>query len=183
MCSRRKKWYDSVSFLGFVMTTVSTSTLGEYFGVSARTVENWALSGVLVRVDRGQFELKPNVRRYCEHMRKSASGRAGTEATSAAKAKSLEASARLRNAPTKAAEMRLKKQAGEVIQFATHETVLSEFFGYFRRSILALHPQISRALHLPPKADDTVRDVVYAALKQMAEADPLDGVDLKLESK
>jgi hypothetical protein len=27
------------------------------------------------------------------------------------------------------------------------------------------------------------RDVVYAALKQMAEADPLDGVDLKLESK
>lgn len=36
---------------------------------------------------------------------------------------------------------------------------------------------------MPPKADDTVRDVVYAALKQMAEADPLDGVDLKLESK
>ena len=157
---------------------VSTATLAGYFGVTARTIENLASSGVLVRIERGQFNLKDSVRRYCDHMRKQASGRAGAEATATARTKSLEASAKLKAAQTCATEARLRKQAGEVIEVAALENIVTGFFGLFRSTMLGLHPQITRSLHLPPAQDDTVRDVVYAALNQLAAADVLDGTNL-----
>jgi len=48
--------------------------------------------------------------------------------------------------------------------------------------MLALHPQISRALHLPPAQDDTVRDTIYSALQRIASAEALEGLDLQVEN-
>jgi hypothetical protein len=38
-------------------------------------------NGVHVRMEGGGFDLKDSMRRYAEHLRKAASGRAGAEAT------------------------------------------------------------------------------------------------------
>jgi hypothetical protein len=60
-----------------------------------------------------------------------------------------------------------------MIEAATHIAVLGEFFGLFRRTMMGLIPQIGRTLHLPPAQNDLARDVIYGALKQLAEADAL----------
>jgi phage terminase Nu1 subunit (DNA packaging protein) len=160
---------------------VSTSTLSTYFGVTARTIENLTVSGVVVHTGRGEFNLKDSVRRYCEHMCKSASGRASAEATQSAKTKSLEASARLRNAQVKAAEAKLRRESGEWTETAVFEGVMGQLYGKFRRVMLGLVPQVTRSLHLAPKESDAVRDCVYSALTALAEGDPLADMDIRIE--
>lgn len=50
-----------------------------------------------------------------------------------------------------------------------------------RAEMLALHPQIGRALHLTIPQDEQVRTVIYSALQRLADADALEGLDLKVE--
>jgi phage terminase Nu1 subunit (DNA packaging protein) len=56
-------------------TTVSAAELGGWLGLSTKSIATHAASKVLVRAERGRYELRASVRAYCEHMQKSASGR------------------------------------------------------------------------------------------------------------
>ena len=94
----------------------------------------------------------------------------------------MQASARLKAAQTRATEMKLKKQAAELIEVAALEGIVSEFFGLFRRETMALVPRLITALHLPPQQADTVRDAVYGTLNAIAKAtNPLAGTNLVFE--
>jgi hypothetical protein len=47
--------------------------LARWLGISGKAVYELAKAGVLVRLSRDYFLLEENVRRYCEHLRQSAS--------------------------------------------------------------------------------------------------------------
>ena len=48
--------------------------LARWLGISGKAVYDLAKAGVLVRVSRDHFLLEESVRRYCEHIRRTASG-------------------------------------------------------------------------------------------------------------
>jgi hypothetical protein len=56
----------------------SGPVLARWLGVSGKAVYDLAKAGILVRVGRDQFLLEESVRRYCEHIRQSASQRVGS---------------------------------------------------------------------------------------------------------
>ena len=154
--------------------------MADYLACSRVIIARLVEGGVLKPVERGRFDLRASVRAFAQHMRGQASGRAGAEATAAARAKSLEASARLKAAQTRAAEARLRKEAGELVEFTTHAAVMGEISGLFRRTMIALVPRITSAAHLTVEQGDKVQATVFGALKDLAEADVLEGLDLKL---
>jgi hypothetical protein len=47
--------------------------LARWLGISGKAVYDLAKAGVLVRVSRDHFLLEENVRRYCEHIRRTTS--------------------------------------------------------------------------------------------------------------
>ncbi len=55
----------------------SPSTIARWFGVTEKSVRELAKAGILVRAGRGQYRLEESARRYCEHIRRTASQRGG----------------------------------------------------------------------------------------------------------
>ena len=58
---------------------VSAKALAEWLGVSDRTVRDLADRGVVVRIDRGRYDLKASVCRYASHLREVAASRGGED--------------------------------------------------------------------------------------------------------
>jgi len=57
---------------------VTGPVLARWLGISGKAVYDLAKSGVLARITRDQFSLEESVRRYCEHLRQSASQQSGS---------------------------------------------------------------------------------------------------------
>jgi phage terminase Nu1 subunit (DNA packaging protein) len=56
--------------------------LASLVGLSSAAVATLARRGVMIRGDRGKFNLEASVRAYCQHLREAAAGRGnGTEPT------------------------------------------------------------------------------------------------------
>jgi hypothetical protein len=51
----------------------SGPVLARWLGISGKAVYDLAKAGILVRVGRDQFLLEESIRRYCDHIRKTAS--------------------------------------------------------------------------------------------------------------
>src|SRR5580692_12071614 len=56
---------------------VSGLALARWLGVTDKTVRELAKAGIAVRGGRGLYKLEESVRRYCEHVRRTASQRGG----------------------------------------------------------------------------------------------------------
>lgn len=54
---------------------VSTSALMKLFGCNRRTITDLAQRGILVRTDRGKYDLAASTQRYLAHLRDQAAGR------------------------------------------------------------------------------------------------------------
>jgi len=118
-------------------------------------------------IPRGS-DLKAVIRAAYQHQAHQAAGRAGSAATSAARTKSLEASAKLKDAQRHTAKQRLKKQAGELLEYSTHAGVLS-IFRAFRTSMLAVPSRINAAVPtLAIKDRDKVKDILHGVLNDLA---------------
>ena len=55
----------------------SGPVLARWLGITGKAVYDLAKAGILVRVGRDQFSLEESVRRYCEHIRETASRSSG----------------------------------------------------------------------------------------------------------
>jgi len=64
---------------------LTADRLAELLGVSTKTVRDLAARGIAVRAGRGQYEMR-SIPRYCEHLRRLATGKAGGEAVAASAA-------------------------------------------------------------------------------------------------
>jgi hypothetical protein len=94
---------------------IGAVTLGSYFGVSRQIIDRLVADKVIKRDAAGRFNLKDCTRAIYRHQMRQITGQARAEATSDAKRKSLEASAKLKAAQTKAAELRMQKESGDLI--------------------------------------------------------------------
>lgn len=56
---------------------VSSEELGRWLGISGRAVRDLALRCVFEKTKRGRYLLASSVTRYCDHLRKLATGRGG----------------------------------------------------------------------------------------------------------
>jgi len=139
-----------------------------------RMVEALAAEGVLVRVARGRFDLKDSVRRYCEHLRKTASGRAGAEQTAAARQESLQASARLKDEQQRALAQRLARERGELIARDMVTDLVRGWARFMRSQFLDLVPRARRRLGLSIEATEEFRKLVYEILTEIAKKQPRD---------
>ena len=110
--------------------TVSTAQLAALFGVSAKTISQWAKLGVAVRVKYGPFDLARSVQGYARHHR---------EAAKAAPANGLEtgAEARARLARLKAdiAEADYKRGKGELVDGGEIMAQLDRRMGVYWRQV------------------------------------------------
>jgi phage terminase Nu1 subunit (DNA packaging protein) len=110
--------------------TVSTAQLAALFGVSAKTISQWAKLGVAVCVKYGRFDLARSVQGYARHHR---------EAAKAAPANGLEtgAEARARLARLKAdiAEADYKRGKGELVDGGEIMAQLDRRMGVYWRQV------------------------------------------------
>lgn len=60
-----------------VANFVGPAVLARWLGVTDKTVRELAKAGIVVRAGRGLYKLEESVRRYCEHIRRTASQRGG----------------------------------------------------------------------------------------------------------
>lgn len=56
---------------------VSSTILGQIFNCSTKTIENLAEKNIVVRSERGLYDLEPSVTNYINHLREQAAGRLG----------------------------------------------------------------------------------------------------------
>jgi len=156
------------------MPILSTSTLAGYFNVSARTIESLAADGVLVRIERGRFDLKDSTRRYTEHLRRSASGRAAAEETAQAKQESLQASARLKTEQQKALAQRIERERGELVARSEVVRLVRGWTIFFRSEMLGLVPRARRRLGLSFEASEEFRKLIFEILVEISKKRPSD---------
>jgi phage terminase Nu1 subunit (DNA packaging protein) len=113
---------------------VSGLALARWLGVTDKTVRELAKAGIAVRGGRGLYKLEESVRRYCEHVRRTASQRGGE--ASLAKMRDE----RIRIAKGQADALALKNAAarGEMLYAAAVEAEWSGVLRNVRAGMLAV---------------------------------------------
>lgn len=64
----------------FMDAEITASDLAEMFGVSKRSISDFAERGIIVKTGRNRFSLQKSVHLYCDHLRGIAAGRGGDNA-------------------------------------------------------------------------------------------------------
>jgi phage terminase Nu1 subunit (DNA packaging protein) len=121
--------------------------LARWLGVTAKTVRELAKAGVAVRAGRGQYRLEESVRRYCKHVRRTAS-QGGGEASLAALRDE-----RIRIAKEQADALALKnaEARGGLLEAKAVEAEWSNILRTVRAGMLAAPSRAgSRLPHLSP---------------------------------
>ena len=145
-----------------VKESVSASELGDLLGLSVKAIATHAASKVLVRAERGRYELRASVRNYCEHMRKSASGRSSP---------AIAERARLVSAQADSAELKLKVARGLYLPADEVEATWSDALRRVRAGMLTVPTRVSvRVPHLTPDIINEVYLEVRDVLTEIGEA-------------
>lgn len=150
-------------------------------GIGVQPLEILARQGVLVRVARGRYDLRMSMRRYCAYMREMAAGRLGTKVVGGISM--AEESAKLKKALREREELKTEELRGTLVTIGQFESVITGFFGLFRRTMIALSPRIATAAHLTIAQDEKTKTIIYGALKDIANDDVLAGTGLKFEGR
>jgi terminase small subunit / prophage DNA-packing protein len=136
-----------------VDNVVTVTVLADLFGVDRRTVNNLTKRGILVRKARG-YPLPENTRRYCDHLRKLATGRGGEGAIATQTAHR----ARLAKAQADQLELKLAAQRGEVLDAGQVEATWSGIVRDTRNAMLSVPSRCAGRLPHLGKADIAVID-------------------------
>lgn len=146
---------------------VNATVLAQWLGVSDRMVRELAKDHIVVRAGHGLYKLKQSIRRYCEHVRRTASQRGGDVSLAAMRDQ------RIRIAKEQADALALKnaKARGQVIDAEAVEAEWSGILRMVRAGMLAVPSRAGARLpHL------TVHDVaeidaeVRAVLNEIGNA-------------
>jgi phage terminase Nu1 subunit (DNA packaging protein) len=140
--------------------TVSSTEIGELLGLSTKTISALATAGVLVRSGRGRYQLKKSIKGYCDHLRKSASGRGSPTATERV---------RLVAAQADAAEHKAKALANSLLPAADVEAGWAGIVRAIRAALLALPSRVgAQVSHLTPHDIVVIDDEVKAVLQELS---------------
>lgn len=176
-CHRAQRRVDDVS----EFDAVTAVELGEWLGISDRSVRTHDERGSVVKVAPGRFDLKASIQRYCERLREEAAGRSGGEdGPNLMAEKAREARAKADMAEMKAAAMK-----GEYIPSSAVEAAWQGALVAFKGVLLAVPARARRVnARLTQEDADTFDMEIRAALTELsqkrleyADPDEDDGID------
>jgi phage terminase Nu1 subunit (DNA packaging protein) len=144
---------------------VTASELARLWGCGDRMVRQLAEKGVVVRCDRGRYELEQSTRNYIEALRAAAAGRAGRE--------ELTPQQRLKTAQAELAEIELAKKRGEVLDRATIQDTWHALLLAVRQTLLRLPSQLAfdsptLSVHDRARFTETCRNALWDLVLGMA---------------
>jgi terminase small subunit / prophage DNA-packing protein len=143
---------------------VPVSTVACWLGVTDKTVRELAKAGIVVKAGRGLYKLEESVRRYCEHVRRTASQRGGEASLAAMREE------RIRIAREQADALALKNKAarGEMLDAAEVEAGLASEYRSVRAGMLAVPSRCAGRLpHLTPHDIAEIDAEVRAVLTEL----------------
>jgi phage terminase Nu1 subunit (DNA packaging protein) len=115
--------------------SVTSSELARLWGCGDRMVRQLAEKGVVVRCDRGRYDLEQSTRNYIDGLRTAAAGRASRE--------ELTPQQRWKTAQAELAEIELAKTRGEVLDRDTIQDTWQALLLAVRQTLLRLPSQIA----------------------------------------
>jgi phage terminase Nu1 subunit (DNA packaging protein) len=147
------------------LETVNAALLGRVLGISRASIANLATDGILPRADRGLFNLPACVQAYLRHKLVKAKA-------SDATVRSLVAErTRLTKTKADAAEVEVRKLAGELVPVADIEAAWLSVAGVVRARLLLIPSKAAPrivALKTPAEAQALLRKEINAALAAIA---------------
>lgn len=120
----------------------TAAEVGDWLGVSERTVTELTKRGVLAKLGRRGYDLKATVRAYAEHMRRTLTGRGGEAAAATAAAER----ARLTRAQAEQAELKNASLRGALLDAGAVEREWSSILGGVRARMLAVPSRAQQRL-------------------------------------
>lgn len=148
---------------------VTAVELGEWLGLSDRSVRDLAEEGFAVRVARGRYDLRASIRAYVEHLREVAAGRASADG---AKGLDLvEQRARLAKEQADGQAMKNARDRGLLLPRDEVNAAVQSAFARVRARLLAI-PAKAAPLVFGARAaveiKDKLTDLVHEALAELA---------------
>ena len=149
--------------------SVDAATVARWLNCSTRQVRQYAEEGLAVRTGPGRFDLERSVGNVVLHLRELASSRRGADGTDVVKA-----SAALKDAQRKLAELKYQQLDGQLISLPEAETVWSELVRFGRVLFQSLPARARVVLpHLTDADQATLEKVADAMLREIALKGPV----------
>ncbi len=147
--------------------SVSAGVLADWLACTVKSVAELAARGVIARTGRGRYPLKPSVRRYAEHMRKTVTGRGEGTAS--------EARGRLARAQAALAVLKARRLAGELVAAADVQSQWVSVMFSVRARLLAVPSLVRQARpHLTQGDVEALDREIREALEELADAAEMD---------
>lgn len=127
---------------------ISVEDFARIIGVTPRTVRNYISEGVVTSGARGKIRLNPSIRDLIDAARKN---RPDSQLD--------RARARALDARTKAQELKLAREQGEVIAYDDAEALVEDLVGLFVSHIESVPPRFTRDMKVRLELEKTVFDV------------------------
>jgi phage terminase Nu1 subunit (DNA packaging protein) len=118
---------------------VSAEDLAWLYACSTRHIEQLAERSIAVRLKRGRYDDKQTTRNYVRHLREQAASRAGQEPG----VDGVAASVALKTVNTELAQLRLRREMGEVLAISDIRDTWSAIVRALRQFVLALPGKIA----------------------------------------
>lgn len=112
----------------------ASSTLAQLFDCTTRQVELLANKGICIRVGRGRYNLPASTRNYIRHLREQAAARVGHDPEK----DGVAANVKYKDASTRLLEMRIQREAGELISVEDGRALWGSIIRQFRQMVLGL---------------------------------------------
>ena len=147
-----------------VDNSVDAETVARWLNCSLRMVREYAERGLVVRIEPGRFDLERSVGNVVLHLRELASSRRGADGTDVVKA-----SAALKDAQRKLAELRYAQLDAQVISLPEAEMLWADLVRSARRLFQCFPARARAALpHLSDADQATLEKVGEAMLREIA---------------
>jgi phage terminase Nu1 subunit (DNA packaging protein) len=144
--------------------SVDAATLGRWLNCSPRTVRQYAEEGLAVRTGPGRFDLERSVGNVVLHLRELASSRKCADGTDVVKA-----SAALKDAQRKLAELKYQQLDGQLMSLPEAEAVWSGLVRSGRTLVQSLPARARFVLpHLTDADQATLEKLVDGMLREIA---------------
>ena len=147
---------------------IGLNELADLLGISARRVQQYAEDGVIVKAAHGQYVLRESVRRYCESLRESASGRNAPADERAEKTRLLKFQADMM-------ELKLAEASGQFLRRDEVEMVIAEGIASARSEFMASARELKKLLDKKHGIDIELSDIIgihHSTLVRLAEHSP-----------
>jgi phage terminase Nu1 subunit (DNA packaging protein) len=118
---------------------LSGADLAWLFDCTTRQIEKLTQRGIAVRLARGRYDDKQTTRNYVRHLREQAASHVGREPG----VDGVAASVALKEVNTQLAQIRLRREAGEVVAVADVRETWSRIIRGIRQFVLALPGKIA----------------------------------------